>query len=179
MTNSHPITIAAESWSKLAMDREKITKYLIVPPYLSTKTDEGAFLLAICHVQLGNYMEAKRLFEKAITAMLEEPRPHWKAARPHWLVDVCILSGRDDLYADVRRELDLFRQGGKGNSLLFLYAYRVKVRNLGGMSAKQWTRYQMDRLGIGRELSEIPWGRKRVKLPPSGLKKKSVSGVPM
>src|SRR5258708_18977328 len=125
MTNSHPITIAAESWSKLAMDREKITKYLIVPPYLSTKTDEGAFLLAICHVQLGNYMEAKRLFEKAITAMLEEPRPHWKAARPHWLVDVCILSGRDDLYADVRRELDLFRQGGKGNSLLFLYSNTV------------------------------------------------------
>jgi transposase len=52
---------------------------------------------------------------------------------------------------------------------LFLYAYRVKVRNLGGMSAKQWTRHQLDRLGIGRELSEIPWGSKRVKLPPSSL----------
>jgi len=54
---------------------------------------------------------------------------------------------------------------------LFLYAYRVKVRNLGGMSAKQWTRHQLDRLGIGRELSEIPWGTKKVKLPPSSLKK--------
>lgn len=52
---------------------------------------------------------------------------------------------------------------------LFLYAYRVKVRNLGGMSAKGWTRHQLDRLGIGRELSEIPWGTKRVKLPPSTL----------
>jgi hypothetical protein len=61
---------------------------------------------------------------------------------------------------------------------LFLYAYRVKVRNLGGMSAKQWTRHQLDRLGIGRELSEIPWGTKRVKLPPSSLKPgKKVSGT--
>jgi len=59
---------------------------------------------------------------------------------------------------------------------LFLYAYRVKVRNLGGMSAKQWTRHQLDRMGIGRELSEIPWGTKKVKLPPSSLKKK-VSGT--
>jgi transposase len=53
---------------------------------------------------------------------------------------------------------------------LFLYAYRVKVRNLGGMSAKQWTRHQLDRMGIGRELNEIPWGTKKVKLPPSTLK---------
>lgn len=53
---------------------------------------------------------------------------------------------------------------------LFLHAYRVKVKNLGGMSAKQWTRHELDRLGIGRELSEIPWGTKRVKLPPSSLK---------
>ena len=68
---------------------------------------------------------------------------------------------------------------------LFLYAYRVKVRNLGGMSAKQWTRHQLDRMGIGRELSEIPWGTKKVKLPPSRLTKrgrqiaeKEVSGLP-
>lgn len=60
---------------------------------------------------------------------------------------------------------------------LFLYAYRVKVRNLGGMSAKEWTRHQLDRLGIGRELSEIPWGTKRVKLPPSRLKSQK-SSVP-
>jgi hypothetical protein len=56
---------------------------------------------------------------------------------------------------------------------LFLYAYRVKVRNLGGMSAKQWTRHQLDRMGT-----------KKVKLPPSTLKsesrrqKKEVSGLP-
>jgi transposase len=53
---------------------------------------------------------------------------------------------------------------------LFAHAYRVKVHNLGGLSAKDWTRRELDRLGIGRELQEIPWGSKMVKLPPSSLK---------
>ena len=53
---------------------------------------------------------------------------------------------------------------------LFAHAYRVKVRNLGGLSAKEWTRRELDRLGIGRELEVIPWGSKKVKLPPSSLK---------
>ncbi len=45
----------------------------------------------------------------------------------------------------------------------------VKVRNLGGMSAKQWVRHELDRLGIGREINEFRWGSKTVKLPPSSL----------
>ena len=44
---------------------------------------------------------------------------------------------------------------------LFAHAYRVKVRNLGGLSAKDWTRRELDRLGIGRELQVIPWGIER------------------
>jgi len=56
-------------------------------------------------------------------------------------------------------------------SSLFQHAYKMKVRNLPNqMSAKQWTRYQLDRLGIGADLNEIPWGTKTVKLPPSRLK---------
>lgn len=59
----------------------------------------------------------------------------------------------------------------------FNTAYRMRVRNLpGGMSAKQWVRRELDRLGIGREISEFQWGTKTVKLPPSSLKKES--GVP-
>jgi hypothetical protein len=34
------------------------------------------------------------------------------------------------------------------------------------------TRKQLDRLGIGAELEILPWGSKRVKLPPSTLKQK-------
>ncbi len=51
---------------------------------------------------------------------------------------------------------------------LFKLAYDVKVRNLPAkQSAIQFTRNQLDRLGIGADLKEIPWGRKKVKLPPS------------
>jgi transposase len=53
---------------------------------------------------------------------------------------------------------------------LFALAYHVKVRNLpNGVSAKQFVRNELDRLGIGAELSIIPWGTKKVKLPPSRL----------
>ena len=52
----------------------------------------------------------------------------------------------------------------------FAHAYRVGVRNLpDGLSATAYTRAQLDRLGIGRELDRIPWGSKRPKLPPSSL----------
>ena len=46
------------------------------------------------------------------------------------------------------------------------HAYRVGVRNLpDGLSAKAFVREQLDRLGIGQELTEMAWGTKRVKLP--------------
>ncbi len=54
---------------------------------------------------------------------------------------------------------------------LFAFAYKVKVKNLpGGQSALQFTRSQMDRLGIGQELLILPWCTKMFKLPPSKLK---------
>ncbi len=52
----------------------------------------------------------------------------------------------------------------------FAYAYKVGVKNLpDGQSALQFTRAQLDRLGIGQDLTEIPWGSKKFKLPPSQL----------
>jgi transposase len=50
------------------------------------------------------------------------------------------------------------------------HAYRVGVKNLvDGQSAVAYTREQLDRLGIGKELERIPWGWKGRKLPPSKL----------
>jgi len=41
----------------------------------------------------------------------------------------------------------------------------VKVKNLpNGMSAKEWTRYELDRLGIRADLTGIPWRTKKIKL---------------
>jgi transposase len=54
---------------------------------------------------------------------------------------------------------------------MFKLAYEIGVKNLPeGKSAKVFTRQQLDRLGVGMDLSVIPWGSKIVKLPPSSLK---------
>jgi len=53
---------------------------------------------------------------------------------------------------------------------LFAHAYKVGVKNLpNGQSALAFTREQLDRLEIGKDLKEIPWGSKPHKLPPSKL----------
>jgi len=73
-------------------------------------------------------------------------------------------------------EADKFAFPSQVACSLFAFAYRVRVKNLpNGMSALQFTRTQMDRLGIGQEVLLLPWGTKRFKLPPSKIK---VSGIP-
>lgn len=65
---------------------------------------------------------------------------------------------------------DRFADPTKVACSLFKHAYRVGVRNLpGDMSALAFTRYHLDRLGLGRDLTHLPWGSKRFKLPPSSL----------
>jgi transposase len=53
----------------------------------------------------------------------------------------------------------------------FGFAYKVGVENLpDGQSAKEFTRNQLDRLGLGQEMTHIPWGSKNFQLPPSKAK---------
>ena len=54
---------------------------------------------------------------------------------------------------------------------MYKLAYEIKVSNLPkGVSAKSFTRQQLDRLGIGQNLEVLPWGSHKIKLPPSQLK---------
>jgi len=49
-------------------------------------------------------------------------------------------------------------------------AYRMGTKNLpGGISAKAFTRQQLDRLKIGGKMKTVPWGGKQIVLPPSSL----------
>lgn len=53
---------------------------------------------------------------------------------------------------------------------LLRYAYTIGRRNrLQGQSVLSFTRDQLDRLGIGKDLQTIPWGSKTHLLPPSKL----------
>jgi transposase len=66
------------------------------------------------------------------------------------------------------KEVDCHADATQVACALFAYAYKVGVKNLpDGQSALAFTRAELDRLGIGQELTEIPWGSKRFKLPPS------------
>lgn len=51
----------------------------------------------------------------------------------------------------------------------FRLAYRMGVRHLKGESALTFTRRNLDRLKLGQELTILPWGSKKFKLPPSSL----------
>ena len=50
------------------------------------------------------------------------------------------------------------------------HAYRLGPENRPGQSAGEYVREQLDRLGVGADLTAVPLGRQRgVSLPPSSL----------
>ena len=65
-------------------------------------------------------------------------------------------------------EADRFGSEQQLASSFFALAYKVGVRNLPeGVSARQFTRDQLDRLGAGEEMTHFYHGKKRYTLPPS------------
>jgi hypothetical protein len=83
------------------------------------------FLIAVCYIQLNDYLSAINLFEKSCYAMLKPPKLWERTSQPNWLVDIGILSGRRDLFPKIEEELELYKKDARGNSLAALYAYSV------------------------------------------------------
>lgn len=105
---------------------------------------------------------------------------------PHWKAELARLAprlGRKKAIVAIARKLlvavwhvltdnraDRYAQDQQVACSFFALAYKVGVANLPeGQSAKGFTRQQLDRLRLGADLTEIPWGTKRVKLPASQL----------
>jgi hypothetical protein len=108
------------------MDKSKIMEYM--QKYEKRVTpfgDQFEFKLGICYIRLGEYEKAQIMFERSILSMFAPPMFWKKSAQPHWLVDIFILSKRQDLLEDVIRELDIYRSGRLGNSLVACYSYAV------------------------------------------------------
>jgi transposase len=71
-------------------------------------------------------------------------------------------------YVLTNEQADKFADPTQVACSLFLLAHKIHVSNLqDGQSALQFTRNQLDRLGIGQEVTTIPWGSRRFNLPPS------------
>jgi len=105
---------------------------------------------------------------------------------PHWKAELRRLEprlGRKKAIVAIARKLlvavwhvlteeaaDRYAVDLKVAHAFFAFAYRVGVRNLpDGLSAKAFVRQQLDRLGLGKELTEFQWGGKTVRLPPTSL----------
>lgn len=105
--------------------------------------------------------------------------PHWRAefqrleprlGRPKAIVAIARKLLVAVWHVLTKAEADRFAVPQLVANSFFAHAYRLGIDNLpAGQSALQYTRRQLDRLGLGRELTEIPWGSKRFKLPPVGL----------
>jgi transposase len=118
-------------------------------------------------------------------AMVEAAH-HASQKHPHWKGEFERLEprlGRSKAVVAIARKLliavwhvltegcaDKYADPEKVAYSFFHFAYKVGVKNLpGGVSATQFTRDQLDKLGIGEDLTEIPHGTKRPKLPKSRL----------
>ena len=117
-----------------------------------------------------------------------EHHPYWKkeyerlARRMHWGKAVVAIARRllVGVWHVLTKEVaDRHADEKSVAASFFKLAYEIRVKNLPkGQSARQFTRNQLDRLGIGANLKTVPWGSKTVKLPPSKLKEaKEMSDV--
>jgi hypothetical protein len=115
----------------MAIDYRRLKRLLLYYEREYSKGwDDFKFFNAICYVQLGNFAKARRLFEISFTAMFSPPLFWRDSGQPHWLVDVCVLSGRKNRYADVIDELEAYKLNPPGSpsaaiSYAALYAYSV------------------------------------------------------
>lgn len=109
--------------------------------------------------------------------------PHWKAElarlQPRLGYNKAIVAIARKLlvavwYVLAHKVADRFAEPEKVSKKMLNFAYEVGKENRAGKTAAQFTRERMDTLGLGSELTSIPWGAKKpIPLPPSKLKKES------
>ncbi len=133
--------------------------------------------------QTGRITKAGR---RDLRRAMVEAANHAIKSHPHWKAEFERLEkrkGRSKAVIAVARkmlvavwhiltkvEADRHAQPQQVATSLFTLAHRMRTKNLpDGLTALQFTRRQLDRLGVGSEVTHIPWGSKRFKLPQSSL----------
>jgi transposase len=116
--------------------------------------------------------------------MIEAAR-HTVRHNPYWKAEYARLSGRIGKHKAIvaiarklligvwhvltNNEADRFIQPVQVAKSLFGYAYDIQAHLPKGESKLAYVRYHLDQLGIGQNLTHLPWGSKIYKLPPSKL----------
>ncbi|MCJ7433845.1 MAG: IS110 family transposase [Anaerolineales bacterium] len=107
-------------------------------------------------------------------------------SHPHWKAELARLEprlGYNKAIVAIARKLlitvwyvlqgkpDKFAEPEAVAQKMLKFAYEVGKANRAGQTAAQFARIRMDALGLGSELTSIPWGSKKpIPLPPSKLK---------
>jgi transposase len=109
--------------------------------------------------------------------------PHWKAElarlQPRLGYNKAIVAIARKLlisvwYVLAEKVADRFAEPEKVSKKMLHFAYEVGKAKRAGKSAAQFARERLDALGMGQDLTSIPWGTKKpIPLPPSGLKERS------
>lgn len=107
--------------------------------------------------------------------------PHWKAElarlQPRLGYNRAIVAIARKLLVAVwhvlaRKVADRFAEEERVSKKMLRIAYEVGKENRAGKTAAQFVRERMDALGLGSELTSVPWGSKKpIPLPPSKIKK--------
>jgi hypothetical protein len=86
--------------------------------------DQFAFFQGICHIQLGDFIEAKNQFNRSAQALFTQPI-FWKTAgETYWPIAVSIFSNRLDILPAISQELNLYRNNDyRGNSPVASFSY--------------------------------------------------------
>ena len=107
------------------MDRDKALKFLegyqkIIKPNVD---HDLAFNLAICYTQLDDFIKAQQQYERSCIAMFQNPILWKLSGQTDWLVNVCLLSSRTDLFINVWQELEQYRSDYRGDSAMANSSY--------------------------------------------------------
>ena len=174
------VVIAVTVWAAIGdIRRFAEPKYLVGYAGLGTRVHESGMTM-----RSGKITKAGR---RDLRTVLIEAANVAANSHPHWQAELARLEprlGRNKAIVAIARKLlvavwyvlqgktDKYAEPEAIAQKMLKFAYQVgKANRPKRQTAAQFARIRMDALGVGRELTSIPWGSKQpIPLPPSSLK---------
>lgn len=91
----------------------------------SVYSKQSLYKLANCYLRMDKFDDAKHYYTQSLIAMFIPPKSWIDTGQTDWLVNVCVLAGRSDLYSRVVEELDLCKSTVIGTYPIFYYSMCV------------------------------------------------------
>jgi transposase len=176
------VVTAVTVWAAIGdIQRFAEPRYLVGYAGLGTRVHDSGMTMRTGKITKAGRRDLRTVLIEAAN-VAANTHPHWKAelarleprlgrnkaivaiARKLLIAVWYVLQGKTDKYAEPKAI----------TQKMLRFAYEVGKGNRAGQTAAQFARIRMDALGLGRELTSIPWGSKKpIPLPPSALSERS------